>query len=168
MEIKQPFFYDDAQQHFLGKYPDVLPIEQAYVHIGMYLGWVIESDLYSGCFGQEASTEIFRFRRREISCTILSEIWNGYLASDYLSRRGNSFTRFYYASGLYRQDYEEVLGRALPSIYHVEDTWPNYEKLKERISTRYAGWIRLKKIFNKPVRDTRRDDHHVYVAAIGG
>lgn len=149
MEIKQPFLYDHAEQHFLGTYPDLLPIEQAYVHIGMYMGWVIENDLYSGYFGLEGSTEIFRFRRREISCTILSEIWNGHLASEYLNRRGNSFTRFYYASGLYRQDYEEVLGRDLPSIYHVADTWPNYDKLKERINTRYTGWILQKKISTK-------------------
>lgn len=164
MEIKHPHFYDHAQQHFLGKYPDLLPIEQAYVHIGMYMGWVIENDLHSGYFGREASTEIFRFRRREISCTILSEIWNGSLASEHLNRRGNGFTCFYYATGLYRQDYEEVLGTDLPSIYHVEDTWSNYEKLKARISTRYAEWIRLKKVLNKPVSDARRDDQ-VCVAA---
>lgn len=55
-----------------------------------------------------------------------------------------SFTHFYYASGLYRHDYEEVLGRELPEIYHVEKTWPNYERLRARINERYAEWSRLK------------------------
>ena len=43
----QKTIYDNAKSHFLGNFPDSLPIEQAYVHIGMYLGWIIESDLYS-------------------------------------------------------------------------------------------------------------------------
>jgi hypothetical protein len=29
---------------------------------------------------------------------------------------------------------------ALPSQYHVEDTWENYEKLKARIDERFAEW----------------------------
>lgn len=148
MEIKKSF-YDHAQQHLLGEFPSFLPMEQAYVHIGMYLGWVIENGLYSDYFEAEASTEIFRFRRKEISCTILSEIWNGYLAFEYLNNCGNGFTLFYYTSGLYRHDYEQVLGRDLPTIYHVEDTWPNYEKLKACINGRYAEWIRLKKLLQQ-------------------
>ncbi|MEO5600725.1 MAG: hypothetical protein ABIR06_07350 [Cyclobacteriaceae bacterium] len=132
--------YDDAKHHFLGDFPDVLPIEQAYVHIGMYLGWVIENDLYSEYFKEEASCQIFRFRRKEISCTILSEIWNGYLDLKFLNTAGNSFTYHYYGSGQYRNDYEEVLGKNLPSIYHVNDSWQNYDKIKTRINIRFNDW----------------------------
>ena len=38
----QKTIYDNAKSHFLGNFPDSLPIEQAYVHIGMYLGWIID------------------------------------------------------------------------------------------------------------------------------
>lgn len=137
-------YYDHAKEHFQGEFPRLLPMEQAYVHIGMYLGWVIENGLYSEYFEDEASSEIFRFKRKEISCTILSEIWNGYLAFEFLNRHGNNFTFFYYTSGLYRHDYEEVLGKDLPSIYHVDDTWPNYDKLKARITARYEEWDKVK------------------------
>ena len=147
MEINKTV-YDDAKDHFGGEFPDSLPMEQAYVHIGMYLGWVIESGLYSEYFSEEASTEILRFKRKEISCTVLSELWNGYLAFEFLNKTGNNFTLFYYTSGLYRHDYEEVLGRELPSIYYVDDTWPNYHKLKERINTRYQEWVKLKALLN--------------------
>src|SRR5690606_8003805 len=88
----------------------------------------------------EATTEIFRFKRKEISCTILSEIWNGYLAPEFLDQTGNEFSRFYYTSGLYRQDYEETLAADVATIYHVDDTWQNYEKLRSRIDARYAEW----------------------------
>ena len=59
--------YDNAKTHFLGNFPENLPIEQAYVHIGMYLGWIIDNELYSDYFEDEAEVQIIRFKRREIS-----------------------------------------------------------------------------------------------------
>ncbi|RAW00889.1 DUF7832 domain-containing protein [Pseudochryseolinea flava] len=135
--------YDNAKQHFLGNFPENLPIEQAYVHIGMYLGWVIDMDLYSEYFEDEASNQIFRFKRREISCTILSEIWEGYLDHQFFNKPGNMFTYYYYAGGLYHADYNQILVQSLPSIYHVSDTWDNYEKLKQRMGMRWQDWNNL-------------------------
>ncbi len=138
----QKTIYDNAKSHFLGNFPDSLPIEQAYVHIGMYLGWVIERDLYSEYF-EEASVQIFRFKRKEISCTILSEIWDGYLGFELFNREGNMFTYYYYGGGLYRADYDENLVKTLPSIYHVNDSWENYDKMKNRIDLRHQDWKKL-------------------------
>lgn len=135
--------YDNAKEHFLGNFPASLPIEQAYVHIGMYLGWVIDTELYSDYFEDEASNQIFRFRRREISCTILSEIWEGHLSHQLFNKTGNMFTYYYYAGGLFKMDYDEILTRKLPTIYHVSDTWENYEKMKRRIDMRLHDWKRL-------------------------
>jgi hypothetical protein len=136
-------FYDNAKAHFLGNFPDSLPIEQAYIHIGIYLGWAIERKLYSEYFEEEASNQIFRFRRREISCTILSEIWDGYLGHEFFERQGNLFTYYYYGGGLYRRDYEEILVKDLPSLYHVQDSWENYERMKARIDLRFGDWKKL-------------------------
>jgi hypothetical protein len=139
----QKTIYDNAKTHFLGNFPDSLPIEQAYVHIGMYLGWVIDNDLYSEYFEEEADMQIFRFKRREISCTILSEIWDGYLGFELFNKNGNMFTYYYYGGGLYRNDYDEALVKKLPSIYHVKDTWEHYETIKNRIDVRYHDWLKL-------------------------
>lgn len=144
--------YDNAKDHLGSGFPDALPMEQAYVHIGMYLGWVIETGLYSGFFAEEGSTEIFRFKRKEISCSILSRIWNGYLAVEFFNTTGNKFTVAYYATGLYRRDYEEILGKDVPTLYHVNDTWSNYEQLKTRIDLRYQEWYKLKSL----LRDVRK------------
>jgi hypothetical protein len=135
--------YDNAKEHFLGNFPDSLPIEQAYVHIGMYLGWIIDTDLYSEYFEDEASIQIFRFKRREISCTILSEIWEGYLDRQFFSKPGNMFTYYYYAGGLYHADYNELLVKNLPTRYHVNDSWDNYDKLKYRMDMRFQDWKNL-------------------------
>lgn len=139
----QKTIYDNAKSHFLGNFPDSLPIEQAYVHIGMYLGWIIDNDLYSEYFEDEADMQIFRFKRREISCTILSEIWDGYLGFELFNGNGNMFTYYYYGGGLYHNDYNEVLVKKLPSIYHVKDSWDNYKELQSRITVRYHDWKKL-------------------------
>jgi hypothetical protein len=143
IEDKKKTIYDNAKNHFLGNFPESLPIEQAYVHIGIYLGWIIDTDLYSDFFEDEASNQIFRFKRREISCTILSEIWDGYLGHELFSQTGNMFTYYYYGGGLYRRDYEETLVKKLPSLYHVNDVWENYEQMKSRIDMRLDDWKKL-------------------------
>ncbi len=135
--------YDNAKNHFLGNFPKQLPIEQAYVHIGMYLGWVIDHELYSPYFAEEAETQIFRFKNRQISCTILSEIWDGYLGYELFSEEGNLFTYYYYGGGVYRKDYQTLLAPDLPSIYHVQDDWDSYDTMAQQISKRFEEWKKL-------------------------
>ena len=146
--------YDNAKNHFLGNFPANLPIEQAYVHIGIYLGWIIDNDLYSEYFEEEASTEIYRFKRRELVCTIISEIWDGYLGHELFNLQGNMFTYYYYGGGIYRKDYEEILCQHLPSIYHVKDTWENFDKISRKMTERFEYWkelIKIKKAKGEPI-----------------
>ncbi len=140
---KEKSIYDNAKNHFLGNFPKSLPIEQAYVHIGMYLGWVIDHKLYSEYFEDEADIQIYRFQNREISCTILSEIWDGYLGYELFSEEGNMFTYYYYGGGLYHKDYKTLLAPELPTIYHVDDDWIAYEQMSAKISERFKDWKEL-------------------------
>lgn len=137
---KEKSIYDNAKSHFLGNFPSDLPIEQAYVHIGMYLGWVIENEHYSEYFEDEADIQIYRFMNRQISCTILSEIWDGYLGYELFNETGNLFTYYYYGGGIYRKDYQTLLSHSLPSLYHVTDSWENYDRLAQKISHRFTEW----------------------------
>ncbi len=140
---KQDKIYDLAKNHFLGDFPQSLPIEKAYLHIGMYMGWIIDRKLYSDYFADEASTEIYRFTRREIGCIILAEIWDGSLSFDLFGRQGNMFTSYYYAGGIYRNDYIETLVKNEPSIYHIDDSWDNYDKIAARIDLRFQDWRKI-------------------------
>ncbi len=137
---KQEKVYDLAKNHFLGDFPASLPIEKAYLHIGIYMGWIIDHDLYSEYFEDEASTEIYRFKRREIGCIILAEIWNGSLSHELFSDQTNLFTFYYYAGGIFKIDYNELLVKSHKTIYHVEDSWENYDKISKRISERFEEW----------------------------
>ena len=139
----QKTIYDSAKHHFLGNFPESLPIEQAYVHIGIYLGWIIDNELYSEYFEDESEIQIFRFKRRELSCTILSELWDGYLGYELFNKDGNMFSYYYYGSGLFRKDYERVLAGDLPSIYHVRDDCETYQKMTSMIDQRFEEWKKL-------------------------
>ncbi|GIV30109.1 MAG: hypothetical protein KatS3mg028_1175 [Bacteroidia bacterium] len=55
-------------------------------------------------------------------------------------KKETNFVSIYYQSGKYKKDYERTLAADLPSIYHVEDNWKNYEKIARKISARYRKW----------------------------
>ena len=40
----------------------------------------------------------------------------------------------------YLNDYGEILGEGLPTMYHVADSWENYERLKPILDRRLAAW----------------------------
>jgi hypothetical protein len=137
---------DLAKKHFMNNFPDSLPIENAYTHIGVYLGWAIENELYSEFFQEESAVQIYRFKRREISCTILSELWDGYLGTDLFNEAGANFTFDYYLSGDYLRDYKSHLAREYNSIYEVSDNWSNFERMIEKINERFEEWKKARKV----------------------
>lgn len=143
---RQDKVYDLAKNHFLGNFPSSLPIEQAYLHIGIYMGWIIDQDLYSEYFEEEAMTEIYRFKRREIGCIILAEIWDGALSHKLFNDEANLFTFYYYAGGIFKKDYiDELVHVDNKTIYHVEDNWDNYDKIAARMTKRFNDWRNLTK-----------------------
>lgn len=133
--------YDKAKYHYDGNYPKGLPEEKAFVHTGMFLGWIIDQGFYSEEFAQEAE-QIELFRQRKITGAKVYEWWDGALVDDMLNEEGNAFTQYYFdfQKGMYLEDYDEVLAGDLPSLYHVEDSWENYASIKQRIDQRYEDW----------------------------
>lgn len=141
--MSDPVVYDKAKYHYEGRhYPEELPAEQAFVHMGMFLGWLIENGLYSDEFEEDSADLIEAFKGKEQTGPQVFAKCDGVLADDMLNEEGNRFAADYldFQHGDFLGDYDEVLGADLPSLYHVEDTWENYEKLKERLDLRYQEW----------------------------
>ena len=134
--------YDKAKYHYGGDYPEDLSDDQAFVHTGMFLGWLIDNDLYSDFFQEESEEMIIAFKNREMTGAQIYEYWDGALIDDMLNEEGNAFAHGYFdfETGQYLHDYEEILTQNLPSIYHVEDTWENYLRLKERVDEQFKEW----------------------------
>ena len=143
-KAKDPFVYDKAKYHYDGEFSQELPQEQGFVHTGMFLGWVIDSQMYSEEFKQDLDEYIVAFRARGMTGPKVFEACDGVLMDDMLSDEGNSFAQDYFVLGRgnYLRDYMELLGKRLPTPYHVQDTWENYDKLKKRIDRRYKDWER--------------------------
>ncbi len=135
--------YDKAEWHFGGNFPDELDDFQGYVHTGMFLGWLIDKGLTSDGFNETLEEVKEQFDRKEITGPeIFEQFCDGTLGPEELSFEGNRFALHYFNldRGDYLKDYERVLGSGLPSLYHVQDTRENFDKLRPVIDQRFADW----------------------------
>lgn len=134
--------YDKADYHLGGSFPRNLSEVHAYIHTGMYLGWIIDNNLVSEFFEEESSEDIKKFKQRKMTGTQIYQKWDGVLDSDMLNDEGNKFSQYYFDfdKGNFANDYEKLLCTDYPTIFHPNDTWENYYKLKEIIDERYESW----------------------------
>ena len=142
-ELLDTIVYDKAKYHYQGDFPEDLPIDQAFVHTGMFLGWIIERNLCSQEFEEESQDEIKQFKLRQMTGTEIYMNWDGVLADDMLNDEGNQFTMYYFnhdEDWKYINDYSNVFIDEGETLYHVQDTWDNYFKLKEVIDNSYNFW----------------------------
>jgi hypothetical protein len=142
--MPDPIVYDKAKYHLDGAFPRELETGQSYIHTGMFLGWIIDHGFYSNLFGKEFYKLIAAFKARELTGAKVFEACHGILTDEMLSAEGNKFAQDYFDfdRDKYQQDYSELLCKELPSMYHVADTWLNYERVKNMIDKRYLDWKR--------------------------
>jgi hypothetical protein len=135
--------YDQWRWHIQGRFPkDQLP-EHGYVHIGMYLTWLIGRDLLDPEWVQKAGVRraVAAVKEREQTGCALRDMTNGSLASDMLSEDGRAFTSAYYAPEYgYPSDYRRVFGRRADG-YAVPDGWESYDRLAPLLDRRYGEWV---------------------------
>ncbi|GMK38209.1 hypothetical protein PCCS19_12630 [Paenibacillus sp. CCS19] len=141
--MAKPFIHDKAKYHINEHFPEELSPFQAHVHTGMFLGWIIDHQLYSKSFERDGADEIIKFHKRELTGSQIYELYDGVFDSDMLSSEGHAFAMAYFDfdNGSYLNDYCDEVFTDLKSVFHVEDTWDNYDKLKEVIDRRYSEWI---------------------------
>ena len=133
--------YDKAKWHFEGDFPKSLPISQGFVHIGFFLGWIIDRNLEGPLLTDDFADEVAQYRARKITGPRLLQITDGVLDDQMLSEEGDRFTADYYEDhdGGYFADYPATFPKA-ETIYHVEDSVDNFEKIRKKLDARYAAW----------------------------
>ena len=148
--------YDDASWHYGGDYPKSLPKENAATHIGIFLVWCIHNDLVSEKLLKEAETEIIKIKNREITGTeLLLQLCDEKLTEYDLNKVGNAFAKDYYeddtdfanSHSSYLDDYADTFfnkaeenGLELETIYHIENTFANYDIIKAVMDSRFEKW----------------------------
>jgi hypothetical protein len=114
----------------------------------MFLGWILDHNLYAPEFWEDSAGYVASFRTREMTgARVFEYACDGVLDDEMLNSEGNAFAYDYFdfERGRNLQDYEQLLSGGLPSLYHVKDTWRNYHLIAERISERYDEWKRVRK-----------------------
>jgi hypothetical protein len=153
--------YDDASWHYGGDYPENLPDENAAIHIGMFIAWNIENGFLSEKQKAESSEDIQKVQERKMTGGefLINDLDGKFLDED-LCELGNDFANDYYNDDTkfakkysnYYNDFCETFdkkaeenGFEYETVYHVEDTWENYELIKNLIDKRFEEWKKYKK-----------------------
>ena len=141
--MSNPYVFDKAKYHNETIEQFGLPESHAANHTVPFLRWLIENKLMSEFFVAECSEELVKFKQGQITIHELYGWWDCCLISDMISERGNAFcmTYFDFEKGSYIADYEATLKVALPSIFHIEYSDENYDRLRRVIDKRYKNWI---------------------------
>jgi hypothetical protein len=134
--------YDDASWHSGHDFPKDLPPRASFTHTGLYLAWAVLADLGSKELSDDFEDELAKLSARLILPCELYRVMDGKFTDEDLSDDGNAFTKMYFGLDMsqYLEDYSEVLCTSLPTLYHVTDSWENYDRLKPILDNRLAAW----------------------------
>jgi hypothetical protein len=132
---------DRADWHYGGNYPPNLPPENGGTHIGIYLAWIIHRGLGSKTLVKYAGDSYQRVLDREATGRdlLFSELDEKFFP-ELLSKEAREFTRDYYESNEYLNDYDRTLGAALPTLYEVDDSWENFDQVAPVLDERLRIW----------------------------
>jgi hypothetical protein len=145
MQSEEPSIteYDLWRWHTDGAFPkDQLP-ERGYVHIGVYLAWLINHDMLDPEWVARSGVTpaVAAIAARDEKPCALRDSTGGRLASDMLTADGAQFTAAYYAPEYgYPRDWRWILGRRADR-YDVPDEWETYDRIAPLIDRRYAAWV---------------------------
>ncbi len=135
--------YDDASWHYGGDFPKDLPNEAGATHTGMFVAWALLTGLAGDVFISDFSHELSRLRSRSLTPgRFFLSACDGKFSDEDLNEVGNSFAQAYFdfETGKFVADYDTTLGGDLPTLYHVQDTWENFDRLKPLLDQRFAEW----------------------------
>ncbi len=136
--MKNTTVYDKAKWHYDGEFPKDLSTDQAFVHTGMFLGWVIDNNLFDKDNFEKLGLAdlVQKFKNKEVTGTEIYKALDGSFTNEDLDDIGNTFAQYYFDKD-YLKDYEKTLGSNVESLYHVQDTWENYDRIKKVIDKRF-------------------------------
>jgi len=130
--------YDDASWHYDGDFPVGLPKKNGATHIGMFVAWLIERDLLSRALRADAEKELALVKKRKMTgARFLIEVCDEKLLDEDLSPEGNRFAQTYFQKK-YLDDYGDLFGDDVESLYELNDSWKNYDRLRPILDRRWA------------------------------
>jgi hypothetical protein len=123
-------------------WPKDLPATRARTYIGMFLCWAIGNNLLSEQRRAASADSVAAVRARKMTGgEFLAKECKDEFWQDDLNDEGNGFAWDYY-SDFYPEDYDELFlrGGRLPTVFHLEDSWENFDKISALLDRRFAEW----------------------------
>lgn len=116
--------------------------EQAFIHTGLFLAWLVNNGLMSCFFSKESGSEIEKLTTRKISPCAIYMNWDGTLIGEMLIKEGFNFSMVYFDfdKGHYIKDYEKTFDVSGEAFFTIKDTWENYDKLKLILDLEFEKW----------------------------
>jgi hypothetical protein len=137
-EAEMPKLDDWSWHNGADNFPTNLPPENGGTHMGMFAAWAIHRGLWTE--DPYWAEDLERVRRREITGRdFLLEHASGKLDSDDLTAKGKAFAEAYYEKD-FVEDYDKAVGDGVSSLYEIEDSWGNYDRVAQAIDKRWATW----------------------------
>lgn len=148
--------YDDASWHYGGDFPAELSEKNGSTHTGMFLNWCINKNLISDELKEDCKNEIESVKRREITgADFVIDACDGKFSEHDLNDLGNAFAKDYYVDetdfgdkfSSFATDYINIFDSIAEesdfeyeTFYHIEDTYENYDMMKQIIDHRFSEW----------------------------
>lgn len=154
--------YDDASWHYGDDFPEGLPKKNSATHTGMFLNWCINNNLHSKELQENCEIEIENLKRREITgAEFVIDTCDGKFSECDLNDLGNAFAKDYYVDetdfgdqfSSFATDFINIFDNLAEdndfeyeTFYHIEDTYENYDLMKQIIDHRFKEWEEFKNL----------------------
>jgi hypothetical protein len=153
--------YDDADWHYDGAAAAGQPIEQAFAHIGLYLGWLIRRGFHRP--DMFTAEDVASVRSGEMTGSDLADEVDGKLVSDMLTYDGRQFADFYYPT--YLNDFSAIF--PTEPDYSVVDDAPSYARIAPVLDRAFEEWVAADRPGRVPQDPERRIETPAYARGPG-
>jgi len=126
--------YDDVDWHVEPALEAGQPEENAFTHMGLYLGWLIRRNLVDP--RSFLADDLVAVREGRMTGTDLADVADGTLASDLMSAQGRAFSDWYYER--YLTDFADEFSDF--GEYEVPDDATTRARMDPIIDGRYREW----------------------------
>lgn len=134
--------YDHPDYHWGNDFPGDVSEDNAMTHMGFFFAWAMSRGLVSDFHREDkdsAESLGFLTERRMSPRDYVIRFCDSQFTDEDFTETGNSFVAHYYISK-YFGDYSKVFEKLLETIYHVDDTWENADKMFPVLDKRYEQW----------------------------
>lgn len=136
--------YDDPNFHLDNDFPDDAPEDNAVTHMGFFFAWALSRGLISDFHREEEDSAVLlrQFGERKMSPRdYVIQFCDSQFTNEDFSDVGNAFVEHYYMQH-YFGDFSNEFEASVESIYHVDDSWENADKMVPVLDKRFEDWNR--------------------------